>query len=169
MKHYAENTEVTAERSRSEIIRTLDRYGADAFSYGWEPDKAGVRFRMKGKLVQMILPLPSRDSQEFRFTPSRGLERSEKDALTAWEQACRQRWRALSLVIKARLEAVATGISTFEEEFLAFLVLPDNQTVGQYLLPQVERAYETGVMPPVLPWDDNSPRALPAGDKDRDC
>ena len=45
----------------------------------------------------------------------------------------------------------ASGITTLEEEFLAHMVLPDGQTVGQWLLPQVADAYDTHQMPPMLP------------------
>ena len=65
--------------------------------------------------------------------------------------ACRQTWRALALVVKAKLEAVDAGITVFEEEFLAHIVLPDGRTVGQFTLPQVESAYLTGKMPKLLP------------------
>ena len=57
----------------------------------------------------------------------------------------------MALIIKAKLEATETGITSFEEEFLAYMVLPDNSTVGGVLLPQLERTYETGDMPPLLP------------------
>ena len=69
----------------------------------------------------------------------------------AYDQACRQRWRALLLVIKAKLEAVTAGISTIETEFLANIVLPDNTTAGEWMLPQIDRAYRTDEMPPLLP------------------
>ena len=59
--------------------------------------------------------------------------------------------RALLLVIKAKLEAVTAGISTIETEFLANIVLPDNTTAGEWMLPQIDRAYCTGEMPPLLP------------------
>lgn len=60
----------------------------------------------------------------------------------AWEQACRQRWQALLLAIKAMLEAVAAGIAQFEDEFLAYLVDPTtNGTVGDLLRPQLEQRY----------------------------
>ena len=55
--------------------------------------------------------------------------------------------RALLLVIKAKLEAVTAGISTIETEFLANIVLPDNTTAGEWMLPQIDRAYCTGEMP----------------------
>ena len=40
MGRYAANTEVGSERSRAEIERTLTRYGATSFMYGW--DQAGA-------------------------------------------------------------------------------------------------------------------------------
>jgi hypothetical protein len=58
---------------------------------------------------------------------------------------------ALALAIKAKLEAVESGIATFEEEFLAYVVLPDGQSVGQHVLPNIEQAYVTNKMPPLLP------------------
>jgi hypothetical protein len=71
-----------------------------------------------------------------------------------YDQECRQRWRALLLVIKAKLEAVESGIACFEEEFLAHIVLPNGQQVGQWLRPQLAFAYERGNMPPMLPAPD---------------
>lgn len=65
-----------------------------------------------------------------------------------WEQGCRQAWRALTLCIKAKLEAVSAGISEFEDEFLAHIVLPGGGTVSQWIRPQIENAYLTGDMPP---------------------
>ena len=55
------------------------------------------------------------------------------------------------LVIKAKLEAVESGITTFENEFLANIVLPDGQIVSDFMLPQIEHCYITGKMPVLLP------------------
>lgn len=58
--------------------------------------------------------------------------------MRAWEQACRVQWRALVLVVKAKLEAVAAGISTIQEEFLSWVVVPgDGRTIGQVLEPKM--------------------------------
>ena len=57
---------------------------------------------------------------------------------------------ALLLIIRAKLEAVESGITTLESEFLANLVLPDGGTVGDWLAPQIDEAYATGKMPPML-------------------
>ena len=61
-----------------------------------------------------------------------------------------ERWRALALVIKAKLEAVECGIAEFEAEFLAYTLLPDGSTVYEQAAPMVERAYLDGRMPPLL-------------------
>ena len=149
---FAENTTVSVEASEAEIKRTLIRYGASSFMSGWK--KSGVAvigFEMKGHRVKFILPLPSPDEDEYTYTPARKTKRSPAQAMLAWEKACRQRWRALALVIKAKLEAVETGITEFEEEFLAHIVLPNGSTVGEFMIPQVTQAYETKAMPPLLP------------------
>ncbi len=146
---YAENTAVSVEASRAEIERTLARYGADQFMYGWDADRAVVAFRAANRQIRFVVTLPSRD--ERRFTHHSRGTRTPEAALAEWEKACRQRWRALALVIKAKLEAVSTGISEFEQEFLANIVLPDGSTVGQFMAPQVARAYENGTMPSFLP------------------
>ena len=54
-------------------------------------------------------------------------------------------------MIKAKLEAVETGITEFEDEFLAHIVLPNGQTAGHWMRPQIAKAYESGSMPPLLP------------------
>jgi hypothetical protein len=150
MPTYAAGTDVSPDRSRAEIERTLQRYGATGFLYGWKNDQAMLGFEMAGRQLRFHMALPDRQSDAFQKTPT-GKRRTANSAQEAFEQATRQRWRALALVIKAKLEAVESGIATFEEEFLAHIVLPDGQTVGQWMLPQVERAYLTGHMPALLP------------------
>ena len=119
--------------------------------YGWDQNRAVIAFHAKGKQVRFLLPLPDRRAREFTHTPGRQFLRSDGAQQEAYEQAVRQRWRALALVIKAKLEAVEAGITEFEDEFLAHIVLPDGQTVGSWMRPQVERAYQTRLMPPLLP------------------
>jgi hypothetical protein len=147
MPRYAADTAVSTERSRMEIEVTLRRYKADQFGYATSPKGATVMFVLSGRHIRFNLPLPDRFSRDFTHTPSRGNLRSDEQREAAWEQACRQRWRALALVIKAKLEAVDTGITTVEDEFLAHTVLPDGLTVGEWAKPQIDRAYAIGQMP----------------------
>lgn len=163
MPRYAATTEVSSDRSRAEVEKTLIRYGATGFLYGWEGAQAMVGFRMHGRQIRFLLPLPDRNSDEFRLTPSRQWERSEKQQSEAYEQAVRQRWRALALVVKAKLEAVEAGISEFESEFLANIVLPNGQTYGDFAIPQIADVYAEGRMPVLLPGAER--KALPAGSR----
>lgn len=129
MSRYAEDTSVSTDRSRAEIERTVRRYGASSFAYGWDDDRAQIEFVRERLRVRLVVPMPDAKSAEFTRTPT-GKTRSVAQAEAAWEQACRQRWRALALVVKAKLEAVDAGITTFEAEFLAHLVLPTGETIG---------------------------------------
>lgn len=150
-RRYAENTSVSSEASRSEIERTLQRYGASSFGYGWEDDIALIAFKLSGRSIKFVLRMPDRNSRQFTHTPVRDLPRYKDDAQAEWEKACRQRWRALALVVKAKLEAVEAGITTVENEFLSATMLPSGETIGEWVGPQVDEVYRTGGMPSLLP------------------
>lgn len=152
---YAENTTVSAHNSRAEIEKILQRYGADQFMYGWETTKAMVQFRANDRVIRFIVDMPDPDDSEFTLTPT-GRNRSLAQARSAWEQGTRQKWRALALVIKAKLEAVDADITEFDSEFLAHIVLPDGTSVGDWVLPSVAKAYDTGKMPKALPLPSDS-------------
>lgn len=149
---YAENTSVAVDRSKAEIERILDRYGAQKFIYGRDESRSMIGFEARGRCVRFTLPLPDRNDPKFWKTET-GRKRKYTSVIAEWEQACRQRWRALALVIKAKLEAVESGITSFEDEFLAHTILPggNGQTVGQWIAPQLVEAYERGEMPRLLP------------------
>lgn len=148
---YAEKTEVSPDKTRIEIERTLARYGADQFMIGYDQDRGIVGFRAFGKAIRFIVPLPEQNDPKFLWSAARRVQRSPASAREAYEQEVRRIWRALLLAIKAKLEVVESGIATFEDEFLAYIVLPGGETVGEFMLPQIDRAYETGVMPSMLP------------------
>jgi hypothetical protein len=147
---YASNTDVSADRSRSEIEKTLQRYGATGFMYGWQDDRAVIGFVLNNRQIKFILQMPDRNSEEFQLTPT-GRERKPAQIYAEWEQATRQRWRALNLAVKAKLEAVESGIATFEQEFLAHIVLPNGRTVGEEIMPNLTKAIESGKTPRLLP------------------
>lgn len=151
MTKFAAETSVSTERSRAEIERTLQRYGAQQFMYGWDARQAVVGFKLNARTLRFVLAMPDRNAREFTHTPARRTQRSPQQQLEVWEQACRQRWRALNLVIKAKLEAVESGISTFDNEFLAQILLPNGRTVGEQIGGDIEHAYATNEMPDLLP------------------
>jgi len=148
---YARNTSVSADRSRAEMQKTLQRYGAIAFAYAEKAEAAMVEFQMAGKRVRFLLPMPRKDDDKYTHN-RHGRLRWQEHALRDWEQSTRQKWRALALVVKAKLEAVESQITTFEEEFLAHIVLPNGRTAGEIALPLINEAYATGKVP-AIGWD----------------
>ena len=147
---YASNTDVSSSRSREEIEKTLMRYGATDFAYGWNETRALLGFVINGRQVRFVLPMPDRKSSEFTLTPAKRFRRTPEEAAKAYEQAVKAKWRSLFLVIKAKLEAVSAQIVTFEQEFGMHMVLPDGQTVAEYVVPMVAQAYAEGKVPPML-------------------
>ncbi len=134
-KIYAEGTPVPVAQSRAEIETLVVKHGATRFGSGMEPGRALIVFDVRGTRVQMTIPLP--DRQKFRTQDQ-------------FDRRTRERWRALLLTIKAKLVSIENGVETFEEAFLAHIVLPTGGTVGQHALPAVKAAYEGRPMPPLL-------------------
>lgn len=126
---YARYTKVPIDRSRAEIERLLTRYKADQFGTAIDNDKgrAMVQFRLQKRLIRFDLPFPKQSEQEIR-----------------------RRWRALVLSIKAKLETVESGITTFESEFLSHIVMPDGRTYGEMAVPEMQKAITEGRMPQTL-------------------
>lgn len=150
MARYAQNTQVSSAKSRMEIEETLMRYGAGQFAYGTGPDGAMIGFTMNDRQIVFKLPMPSKDEKRFWMTPAQRRKRTPVQAYAEWEKACRQAWRALALVIKAKLEAVESGITEFENEFLANIQMADGQVFGDWARPQIAQMYDQGSMPPLL-------------------
>lgn len=164
MSLYARDTNVSVAKSRAEIEECITRYGATKFAHLMEHGRAVIMFEAKDRRIMFDLPLPDREAFKTKDASyHRAGRRIEKrvdvgpeEQGRAWEQACRQKWRALALVIKAKLEAVDSGITTFDDEFLAHVVLPNGKRLGSWIAPQLEQALRTDKMPPMLPSGDHS-------------
>jgi hypothetical protein len=128
--NYAKRTKVPAERTRHEIEELMRKRGADQFFSASDARRVWLAFRINGRHIRFTLPMPEGPSP----------------------QLVRSRWRALLLVVKAKLEAVDICITTLEEAFIGETVLPNKQTVAEYMAPQLETTYASGKMPPLLPW-----------------
>lgn len=152
MSTYASETSVSVENSRAEIERTLRRYKADAFAYSIDGRKAMIAFRIADRHVRFLMTMPDPNDDAFwLFKQGRSVfRRVQGEGEKRWEQACRQKWRALALVIKAKLEAVSVGISTIEDEFLAHVILADGRSVGETIRPQIADHYRLGGPPSLM-------------------
>ena len=132
---YGARTSVPVSKSIMEIEAALRRYGASAFHFGSdnEAEYAIIGFKLKDRQVKMRMPLPDK-----------------RQGTTKYQQAERQRYRALLLVVKAKLEAIAGGITTLEREFLPDIVTSTGQTVSEILAPQIEEMYRSGRVPSLI-------------------
>lgn len=147
---YASNTSVPVERSRAEIEKLLNSHKCSKFMAGvdHEAHRATVQFQAHNRIVKFEIELPNPNDAKFKKMKNRWAERNASGIAKLVEQEERTKWRALLLVVKAKLEAVESGIATFEDEFLAHVLLPNQQTVAEYIGPTVAQIYETGRMPP---------------------
>ncbi len=148
---YAAATDVSPERSKLEIEQILSKYGASSFASGWQGNTAAIIFEAHGRRVKFVLPFPTLEDREVTHRKHDGWQGPTADQKNQrLAQEVRRRWRCLVLAIKAKLEVVESGIATFEEEFLAHIVLPNGEPVGSWMGPQIQKAYETAQMPSLL-------------------
>lgn len=154
-RKFAEGTDVSVAKSRAELDEPLTRYGADRIAVFTAAKEAAVVFEMKGRRLMFRLPLPGKDEHQFTHANfgARGVQPrpSPQHVLDAWEKACRQKWRALLLAVKAKLVSVEEGVETFDEAFLAQIVLPSGRTVGEESVPRITQMYKENKMQPLLP------------------
>lgn len=136
MTRYAEGTDVPIKQSRSEVEHLLDRYGAEDYAFGKEGGNPVIMFRYHGRQVRLKLTLPT--LEEFESTPSGRYIRTASEKRKAQAREEMRLWRGLVLILKAKLEAVASGIGTMEHEFMADIVLTEQgETIGDRVLPQL--------------------------------
>lgn len=145
---YAENTEVSVDKSVGEIVALIKKAGANRIAQAEEPGRIVIQFFLNERLLRFVVKLPTLAEGPQR--DRHGYSLSEAQKVKKRDQRHRQRARALLLVIKAKLESVESGVETFEEAFLSNVVMPGGQTIGEMATPQIAHAYETGSPQPLL-------------------
>jgi hypothetical protein len=145
---FASHTKVPVEQTRAEIDRLLTRNGATQTLIGYDSEKdlAAVAFTIDGARFRLQVPMRVMAAQNKRKVgkPLAGFAR---------EQFYRSRWRAVLLLLKAKLEIVAIGVSTVEREFMADLLLPNGQTVEHVIPVLLERGFLDNLPPQLTEGD----------------
>lgn len=158
---YAEGTTVSIEKSQAEIQTMIRKYGASDFATGQADDMKGqtiafIAFSLKRSkgpswMVRFNLAMPDRKDKTYTHVRSGSASsyrpRTSAQADAVYDAECKRRWRCLVLCIKSKLEAVATGITTAETEFMAHVVMPDGRPFGEHAVHAIADTYETGHMP----------------------
>ena len=129
-RRYAARTEVSSSQSQAEVKEMLKRAGSDRISVYEDREQSSVAFSMHERFYRITVPMKA------------------KVANPAQEE--RVSWRLVVLMVKAKLEAVAQGATTFEREFLADMLMPDGRTVYETTREPLRLAYESGKMPTSL-------------------
>lgn len=123
MGRYAEGTSVTVESSRGEIMGILGKHGVIAQMIGTKPEADFVQFELKGKVFRLEVVRPTQ-ADIFRLWPN------HRDTESKMAQEWRRRWRAIVLLLKAKLEFADSGDSTVERELMPYMLLKDGTTLG---------------------------------------
>jgi len=125
---FAERTKVSVEKSQEEIRNLLvNRMKADQYAICFNAGREMVAFRLVGIPHQIKIPIAKSEQERRRF------------------------WRCILLHIKSMWESIQNGIIDRERAFLQYVLLPNNQTVGEYLPGQIKRGLNEGIMPQILP------------------
>ena len=115
---FAAQTRVPVEKTKVEIEKLVRKYGATGFQTGWQGKQAHISFLARERHIRIAVTVPDGAQVE------------------------RQKWRALLLVIKAKLESVDAKIATFEEAFATDIVMPSGRTVWEEIREPIKLAYD---------------------------
>ncbi len=149
---YAEGTEVTVEKSEAELKAILRKFGADQIATMEGAKRVQIAFRAHGRFVRLDITMPDPNEKRFWLKPNSSWQKcTASRAAERYDAERRRRWRVMVLVLKAKLEMVTEGAETFEQSFMAHMVLPGGGTVAEWLAPQLSAVYEGGEMPRSLP------------------
>lgn len=139
---YAKGTKVAIETTDRQIKDMLRKAGATAYATFENRTSASIAFHLNDLNIRMNLSMPDPDDERFtmRKVNQHGAmaPQSASVAEKLWEQACKERWRALHLCVKAKLEAIDAGVETFEDAFLAHVQTDTGETIGQRIKPQLQ-------------------------------
>lgn len=141
---YASDTKVTVSSSQAELRKLLTKYGVSSFGFAEQPGGAMLAFQAGGYNHRVFMPIRSAEDSAFAYAGTR--RRDAKGRKAAASQEERARWRALLLVVKAKLEYAAILGQSVESAFTEYRVLSSGRTVQ-------EEITQAGA-PPALTWSE---------------
>ncbi len=168
MTRFAEGTEVDPEKSRQELMRTLERYGASHFVEARAPSELRYaiefqlrgrwyRFKIEGKPIETFYDA-ARGRQSWaslqRILQEPSWYKSELAAMEKRRRAeWRRQWRVLinhtkmlmDMALDEDQDDVAGGAA--QDDLLPYLLLPTHETFAEHYAPQVDHMYLTGQQP----------------------
>jgi hypothetical protein len=125
---FASGTVVSPEKTMMEIRALLGKHGATKLQTIEDTHLVQIAFALKNRVIRFEIEIPLENDRQFN--PSYR-QRTTRRAL--WEAEVRRRWRVCLLILKSKLEAVATNAKLFDVELLPYFVMPDGRTVAQHI------------------------------------
>ena len=147
-RRYAEGATTTVNASRNEIEALVRKFGAHQILAYEDKERAIVQFTARERMVRLTLSMPSEESLSKTET---GRRRSVGSLGEAKDKEMKRLWRALVLLVRAKITAVNENIVTFEEEFLSNIVMADGRTVAEHTKEPIALSYKSGTMQTLLP------------------
>jgi len=135
-RKYAEHTSVPIGRSQEDLRQLVMGRGATGWALGEDEGRAVVQFRLAGRVLRFKLSMLRKLTD---FEVKRGQKPSRVDAREE-----RRLWRSLVMAVKAKLVIAEDGIETFDEVFLANIVTPDGDTIGERVTAQIPSMLSDG-------------------------
>lgn len=134
-KRYANKTTVLVSKSRVQIQDLLTDWGITELYFGTSIRGDGIGFSYEGRTYKWNVTMPPQGDMT--------------DA--QYDQVKRQRWRVMYMSLKMKLEVIASGNETFEDELLAKMCLPDGNTMSDFIkLPEIAERLSQSKMPKLL-------------------
>lgn len=141
---FSKGSKVSADQTLGEIRRLLRQFGAGPVVFGDSDDRISVGFEMETRSIRFVVPLPEPGGEVLLRIANSNRTRTRPQTDAEYQQIIRSRWRALLLVIKAKLESVHSEIETFDEAFMAEIVMqsddpryPNGVTMAEFFLPML--------------------------------
>jgi len=145
---------VSPTRSRDEIERTLQRFGATKQLWARDDElgRITVAFERQGRAyrIAFLLPPLSEFSTYVRQGRSYPTPRVASAATAAQQQEHRRLFRSLANYIKAMLAAVDDGIISAEEALLPYMMLKSGRTVSEEIELNIDRVLAGAPALPML-------------------
>lgn len=137
LKNAYKTTEVSWTRTQSEIYKMLGDLGIYEIRFTNMREKFAIEFLItvveneKPRAVRIVIPLKSQNDDEKKRT-------SELNIIH----------RVLLNHLKAKFVAIYMGLTEFDQEFMAHLIILDKNgnstTIGERLLPEYKQNLESG-------------------------
>lgn len=143
---YAEKTEIAVSKSLAELSGMLRKAGADNVTQLESNALLAVQFQMQDRLIRFRVTIPAAEDMPARNGRNQVMTLKERQARA--DQVAKARARALLLVVKAKLESMESGIETFEQAFLANVVMANGETVHDRVGEMIALEYKTGAVQP---------------------